>query len=478
MFKNKYLLILFPFALIILTTGSFLPVVLEADVSGKISGRIVDEATGKGVEGIIIAINFERWQTLTDRDGFFKFEKVPDGHYKIRVLINKNPYYTKLYERDVRMEKGKDIALKDIVALRGGVIEGVIKRWDGKPAPYMSVTVYAKNENPGVYGGVPAKNGHYRVSKLPPDTDLKVVACCWYVARGCGRLVLEEIRAEKDKTTQFVNFTIPNNPTEIYGKVTDKDKEPLQAYLAFWKGTEDMGKILCDKDGTYSIRALEAGSYRAHVGYGCKEMKICGDREIYVEKGSKIKMDIIISENCIEFKECKMPIRNPLISISSISEINKKRSLAELKFARNEGFDERLRDMILDAYINDVLIKANSMCLPDSNPQSIRIKMLNRLGDANNPIYVFIKKKDRTRITRYRLQRYEVKTCGETLRGSNVIYFYPAAFTEKCSSLASIIFHELLHIVDVRDDMAYIYTKRCYEDEALEQPWRLEKRNP
>ncbi|MBN1224154.1 MAG: carboxypeptidase regulatory-like domain-containing protein, partial [Candidatus Aminicenantes bacterium] len=243
--------------------------------NGSISGRVVDEVTGKGVQGVYIGINIENRQMLTDRKGCFEFHGVPtDRPYLLQVLIDKEPYFTRLHEVEVRMKGRKNVVLENILAGHGGAIEGMIKRWDGTPVPSMSVTVYAEDENPGVYGGVPDKYGHYRVPKLPPDTELRVVACCWNVSEGCGRVVKEGVLVKKDEITKRVDLIVPYNPTQISGKVKFRDGTPLQAHLTFWKGPEEMGNLCCDKGGNFSISALEAGNYKIHVGYGDEKKRI------------------------------------------------------------------------------------------------------------------------------------------------------------------------------------------------------------
>jgi len=327
MINKKTLLILLALILAFGTVTLFIPINLEATIYGTISGRVVDEITGEGVEGLIVDINIEGWQTLTDKNGYFKFEMVPTGEeYEVRVFIDKEPYYTKIYELEIIMEKGKNIILKDIIAKRGGAIEGTIKLWDGTPVSSMSVTVYAEGEWPGAYGGHPDENGYYRVSNIPAGIDLKVVVRCpdgGNVSRGYGRIIKEGIRVERDMTTKGINFIIPDDPTEIYGKVSFKDGEPLKAHLFFFKGdNEQMGDIYSDIDGNYSIKSIESGNYRMHVSFASGEISVSGKKEIYVGRGNKIRIDIIISEESIDFKEYEGPIisedKKPLFQLEFV----------------------------------------------------------------------------------------------------------------------------------------------------------------
>jgi len=374
------------------------------------------------------------------------------------------------------MEERKNVILEDIIARRGGTIEGAIKDDDGNPVSLMTVKVFAEEEIPGVYGAMPDKDGYYRVSKLPPDKDLKVAAACWNVSSGCGKIVKEGIRVEKGRTTKGVDFLVLDDPTGVYGKVVSREGKPLRAHLTFWRGSEDMGNLMCNSLGNYSMRALEPGLYRIHVGYGDENRKISTDKEIHVKKGKRIRMDIIISEDSIVFKTYRdKDVTNELADDFFLGEDDKE-SLAQLIVSPIGAFTEELKDLILDAYLEDVKIKIKSDCLPDSRPDSPRAKMLNRLGDEFTPIYVLIINDQEYRIIEERGNLYRIEKCGSTPQGSSLIYLYPAAFVNSCGSLASILFHELMHVAGLRDHVVYPNTKKCYGDEAGDTPSHIKKK--
>lgn len=453
------------------------PINLEKTIFGTLSGKIVDEITGKGVEGIIVTINLEDWQMRTDKNGFFKFENVPmDGKYEIRVIIDKEPYCTQMREFDIIMKEKKNVVLEDIIARRGGTIEGTIKDEDGNPVSFMTIKVFAEKEIPGVYGAISDKDGHYRVSKLPCGKDLKVVAACWNVSCGCGRIVKEGIRVEKDKTTERVDFVIIDDPTGVYGKVVSREGKPLRAHLTFWRGSEDIGNLMSDSLGNYSMRALESGLYRIHVGYGDEKQKISSDKGLHVKKGKRIRMDIIISEEAVVFKTYQDKDNTSVPPDSFFLEEEDKESLAPLIVSPFGAFTEELEDLILDAYLDDVKIKIRSDCLPDSRPDSPRMKMLIRLSDAYKPIFVLIQDDREYRIIEKRGNFFRLEKCGGTPQGSSIIYLYPAAFKNACGSLASVLFHELMHIAGLRDHVVYPYTKKCYGDEAGDTPSHIKKK--
>ncbi len=476
MFNKTGLLILVPSILMCVLALLSASINLEETVYGTISGRIVDEIIGKGVEGIIVTINLENRQIRTDKNGFFKFKNVPtDGKYEIRVIIDKEPYCTQTHELDIMMEERKNVILKDIIAKRGGTIEGTIKKEDGTPNSFMTIKVFAEKEIPGVYGAVPDKDGYYRVSKLPPGKNLKVITACWNVSSGCGGIVKEGIRVERDKTTKGVDFVIPDDPTGIYGKVVSREGKPLRAHLTFWRDSEVMGNLMCDSLGNYSMRALEPGPFRIHVGYGDEKQRISRDKELHIRKGKMIRMDIIISEESIEFKTYNNQDITSGPSDNFFLEEDNKKSLAELIVAPPDAFNEELKDLILDVYLSDIMIKIKSECLPDSRPDSPRVKMLNRLLNESKPIYVLLKNNQKYQIVVQEGNFSRIEKCGSTPQGSSIIYLYPAAFMNRCGSFASVLFHELLHVAGLRDDVVYPNTKKCYGDEAIDTPLHIKK---
>ena len=435
---------------------------------GMVSGKVVDEITGKGVEGITVEMNIEGGLTLTDKDGVFKFDKVPiDSEYEIMAVIDQEPYCSMIVEMNVRMKERQEVILKEIIAFRGGAIEGRIVGKDGSPVSTLSVTVYAEDEIPGVFGAVTDKTGYYRVSKLPPGKDLKVIAACWSISEGCGRKIREGIRVERGKTTKGVDFVISHDPPRIYGRIISRIGKPMRAYLTFWKGFEDLGNLLSDPDGYYSMTALETGHYRIHLGYGDEKHKISGDKELFLNTGDDIKMDIIISEDSVEFKTNKEE-KKPSEKAGPLSSDEK--SLAELIFSHNDAFSAELQDIILEAYENDVQIKVKSNCLPDR----VRLRMLNLLY-SSKPIYIVIRDKSKFRLREQKGRLFRVKQCGGTPQSSRVIYVYPDAFLKSCGSVAAILFHELLHVIGLKHDLIYPYTLNCYGNEAQEIPYNQKK---
>ena len=76
------------------TSKSYEPEALPIIESQSIVGTILDESTQKGIGGVRVIlqerVNYTITETLTDADGTYKFDNLPDGLYKIYTASN--PY--------------------------------------------------------------------------------------------------------------------------------------------------------------------------------------------------------------------------------------------------------------------------------------------------------------------------------------------------------------------------------------------------
>ncbi len=283
--------------------------------------------------------------------------------------------------------------------------------------------------------------------------------------RGVGEVMKEGLRVNRDKTTHGVDFTVHDNPPIIHGKIVSNEGKPLRAHLHFWKKSEDMGHLICDSKGNYSMSALEPGPYRIHVGYGDKKHEVSGAMKLDLRQDDRIRMDITISEETVQFKTQPEKPDRSLVDVLEVEE-EAVVPLTELIFSLSGGYTEELKDLILDAYENDVRAKAESDCLPES----ARMKIINRLSDTARPLYILIRDMEKYRRVSTNGKFKKVIQCGGTPRGSHFVYLYPDAFADSCGSLASILFHEFLHVVGFGHDVVYSYTKQCYGEEAVDPP--------
>ena len=92
--KNKKInIILLIFSILFISTGYSIAGELNDKDNGLIFGKVLDNDTKKGVENAVIKIVNSDLQTLSDKNGEFKFENLKYDTYRfeISVLGNESP---------------------------------------------------------------------------------------------------------------------------------------------------------------------------------------------------------------------------------------------------------------------------------------------------------------------------------------------------------------------------------------------------
>ncbi|MEJ2481789.1 MAG: TonB-dependent receptor [Gemmatimonadota bacterium] len=59
---------------------------VQAQDSGRITGRVVAESTGDPMPGVTVELTGSGSRTTTDRDGYFRFERAPSGEVRLRAI--------------------------------------------------------------------------------------------------------------------------------------------------------------------------------------------------------------------------------------------------------------------------------------------------------------------------------------------------------------------------------------------------------
>jgi hypothetical protein len=122
----------------------------EPDPEGDVTGRVVSSAaTGsENVAGVTVMLmdgmNFRYFDAVTNAQGEFTIEDVPNGDYGIVIAptmgAHVNGTHEYLYVTEDTFEGGKDLG--DIVPLRLGNVSGDIADWDEATMAGASATVY------------------------------------------------------------------------------------------------------------------------------------------------------------------------------------------------------------------------------------------------------------------------------------------------------------------------------------------------
>ncbi len=173
--KKGFLILL----VLVLGTGAitfFIPKNLDATIYGSISGKVIDEVTNQGIKGVKIGL----WcpnrrhmcaETITDKNGNFRFDMLKPGNYKLKIYPEP-PYAYKDKFDEINLEKGEIIVNFIKVLNYGGAIAGTVYDGDGiTPLEGMRVSAYS-----GISWATSwtDNQGHYRIEKLLPDNNYKV----------------------------------------------------------------------------------------------------------------------------------------------------------------------------------------------------------------------------------------------------------------------------------------------------------------
>ncbi len=271
---------------------------------GEVSGRVIDEVTGQGIEGVTVGVIPESFFTVflvyTDSQGYYQTDlDLAPGDYIISTR-NTLGYHDEAYD-DLPFP-GIDLASEsDLVPVRANEITTgvnfelspgwarisgrIVEEGSGKPIVEVSAAVYRQNGEQ-VGWGVTDGEGYYTTfSGIPPGQYVVQT----YYNRGCYGEMWEDIRCEVDGcdlsqgTALTVEFgdhiqgiDLQLTPgTRITGRVYDKvDDSPVVGGTVWIKTTSGStvttGKPMAD--GTYiSSRPLEPGIYylqaRSSHGY-------------------------------------------------------------------------------------------------------------------------------------------------------------------------------------------------------------------
>jgi len=310
MLNKKTFLILM---LSILAITLFMSKNLEATIYGSICGKLKAGDTGMPLKKALIMLYLHHPKygisrpdcTFTDKEGNFCFKGLKEGRYYLtyipehlylgndelfQVECFRNKNYNWPYT--VILEKGKNVYTTITADQIGGSISGRVLKGDGV-TPFPDVDVRALHSQSIDRS---KEDGSYLITHLIPADNYRL----WADTSGYGYKIIAGIRVEAGKQTSGVDIIInTDDPTGVEGTVTTSDGKPVEGEMVwvFIKDDFKGGWNFTDKDGKYSISALEPGIYTMKTHYytdainAPKEKIIEG---VVVEKGKKTKVDIIL----------------------------------------------------------------------------------------------------------------------------------------------------------------------------------------
>ena len=290
----------------------------------NIIGRVVDEETGKGVEGVLVRLlntegEYAKEMTKrTDKSGRYILENVPvfeDMEYELMIrggCLDMNSrwckdktYFRQEYIVKFRLRYGRNMKIKTIKLKRGKSIRGKVKLRNGKRIKDVSIEIHLKKIKP--YDSIDygwrayLKEDRIFVSELLPiGEELYFIVDSLEDEEGVhyGSFT-KEIKLEKDKEYNDLEFIMPERNTEISGRITDINGKPIEGKQKI-SILPDNGyniDIVVDRNGYFKIKEIQEGNFRFDlyllinkkftiINYNKQKEKI------KIRRGEKIFLDI------------------------------------------------------------------------------------------------------------------------------------------------------------------------------------------
>lgn len=273
---------------------------LYSTIYGSISGQVVSEDTGKCIPGVGVSIHgYHVKTTKTDKDGRFSFQELTPGKYTI-LFVSVHPYCGDPLIEGIDVESGKNTIYNKVLKV-GGSISGVIYKGDGV-TPFPGVSILAKERFSVLGLTTSGEEGRYFIGRLCPSNNYHITADC--KIPGYAYKVLQGVTVEKGNETKEMDIIFDlDDITGIEGYVTSSiDGKPLSevdiAISTFGEEGIDMGEVVTDEKGYYSIRNLDSGIYDllalpAMENLSFQEWSaLCKDKDnIVVVRGEKTRVD-------------------------------------------------------------------------------------------------------------------------------------------------------------------------------------------
>ncbi len=315
--KNKKLFLILTLILTIWVIGLFISEKVEATIYGTISGKVIGEDTGEGIEGVRVILytlgGDQIASTETDRKGYFQFRMLKEGDYSLQFAppapYLMSPYRDKirkerLLEGKVTVEKGQSVYIEKVLKV-GGIISGYVYREDGKtPIEGVHVEAFPRDKFWVLpESSITDSNGKYTITGLKPLPNY-IVKASQFESTCHFPILKTNIKVEANKTTE-VNFIFNmQDPTRINGKILSAiDGNPLPSVdISIDKYFDDMKKFIWihsihpDIEGKFVIIGVEPGIYKITAEAYNPEIKK-GDRkeiEIHIEKGQTKEIAIFL----------------------------------------------------------------------------------------------------------------------------------------------------------------------------------------
>jgi hypothetical protein len=284
----------------------------ELAFAGSISGRVISDPDGKGIQGAQVGVYNKRWKPLykkhTDSSGNYTVEGLPTGSYYLHT-INDKGYIDKFYDNlpvpgttwppegatPVSVKKGSNTPNINFRLPKGGSISGRVTRdSDGDPVKDVTVGVYTPDWN--LFKEVKTDvSGSYTAPGLPSGGYfVKVSNNQGYIEEYYDDVTVEDraalVTVKQGIATPGVNFGLSPGGSISGRVIRDLDGAGIEGvevkiYDTTWKLIRSAHTR---SSGDYRIDGLSGGDYYASTRNAWNYVDMFYDNVLHRDKSKRI----------------------------------------------------------------------------------------------------------------------------------------------------------------------------------------------
>ena len=258
------------------------PVGIRARVSGTVTLREGDTATGKGFrpfEGaqIVLTDGAQRYTTTSRADGTYSID-VPPGRYEPSAEV-RSGFYSSVPFGPIVIRDPRACATLEIGVRYDGHVRGRVVTWTGTPVSHLPLEIgRAEIESATRYWSVvyavTDETGAYDIRRVPPGRFLLAVpAVPRLLLPGTSEVVAaHKIEMTPSARIDLPDFVLPQSVrlVKIAGQVVDADGRPRAGASVYLKHPNETAwvpsiPLQTDSDGRFAFSAVEGQRYVLHA---------------------------------------------------------------------------------------------------------------------------------------------------------------------------------------------------------------------
>lgn len=268
---------------------------LKAELRMSISGSVIDEKTGIGVDGVSVYAESltSGGKAVTNSKGQFVLSGLVAGKYNLRFEKADSEYVTpEKPQIEVILKDGKNLVNINYSIIRASIVIGKITNIDDiQKLKKASVGYEVENPFPAwanKLGTVDVnENGQFTIKGLPQTGNLSMgVSVPGYLSVD---KFLKIISGENRITIDIV----PANNNRIFGVVMTSDNKPIpDARILVIKNKEAVAQAVTDSLGKYSVVGIIPGTYTITM---FSDTLKASSKEVVVEENKPSECSFIIN---------------------------------------------------------------------------------------------------------------------------------------------------------------------------------------